>query len=600
MSEPVRLVIWDLDDTYWTGTLAEGSVTHLDASRTVVKELAGRGIISSICSKNNFELAKKTLTQDGMWDYFVFPSIDWQPKGPRIRALVKQSQLRPESVLFVDDNPSNLEEAKHFTPGIQVAGADFVHRMLSSASLSGKPDPGLERLEQYKLLEQRKHDEAQAPHGAEEFLRQSRIRVEIIHELEDKVDRIIELINRTNQLNFTKKRLPEDLSAARAELLSRLRSTETQAGIVRVVDRYGDHGYVGFYMLRYMAEVVHFCFSCRILGMGVESWLYARLGRPPLAIVEPVLTNPITDHRAIDWITAGNAMSADHEPALPLARFDWVAARGGCDLIALCHYFRVSCPDVFGEFNVGRFGFDARVDHSMFLRYACVGLATEAIRESAKLGYQPEDFTTVIARPRAGRGLIILSFGADMSVALYRHRRLGFMVPFVSPCQANHLLDARKVSLSELPDTVPDWTPAALRTLQDDYDHVGMIDEGLFKENLRIVLDALPKQTPVVLLLGNTTLRDAQLNVTHTFHEWVRFNSWVRKVARCYPNTTVVDIRDCIANEEEVADWMHFDRTVYYRLYNRLVTAAPRRSRLRRFIFPSGAWLRATLRRSKL
>lgn len=587
MSEPVRLVIWDLDDTYWTGTLAEGSVTQLDASRAIVKELAGRGIISSICSKNNFEVAKRTLTQDGMWDYFVFPSIDWQPKGARIKALVEQSQLRPESVLFVDDNPSNLEEAKHFTPGIQVAGADFIHRMLSSASLSGKPDPELKRLKQYKLLEKRKDDEAQAPNGTDEFLRQSGICVEISHDLEDKIDRIIELINRTNQLNFTKRRLPEDLSTARAELLSRLRSTETQAGIVRVIDRYGDHGYVGFYMLRYMAEVVHFCFSCRILGMGVESWLYARLGRPPLAIAEPVLTNPITDHRAIDWITVGNAISENHAPAPPSDRFDWVAARGGCDLIALCHYFRVNCPNVSGEFNVGRFGLDARVDHSMFLRYAIVGLAPEAIRESGKLGYEPEDFTTVIARPRAGRGLAILSFGADMSVALYRHRRLGFMVPFASPCQANHLLDARTACLSELPDTVPDWTAARLRTLQDDYDHIGMIDENLFKENLRIILDALPKQARVVLLLGNTTLRDAKLNVTHTFHEWNRFNSWVRKVARGYSNATVVDIRDCIACEDEVADWMHFDRIVYYRLYKRLALGTRRRSRLLRLILPA-------------
>ena len=586
MPEPVRLVIWDLDDTYWTGTLAEGSVTQIDATRTIVRELARRGIISSICSKNDFERAKMTLTQDGMWEYFVFPSIDWQPKGPRIRALVEQSQLRPESVLFVDDNPSNLQEVKHFTPGIQVAGVDFIPRMLSSAVLSGKPDPGLERLKQYRLLEQRKHDESQAPHGAEEFLRQSRIRVEISHELEDKIDRIIELINRTNQLNFTKKRLPEDLSAARAELLGRLRSTEIQAGIVRVVDRYGDHGYVGFYMLRYMAEVLHFCFSCRILGMAVESWLYARLGRPPLTIAEPVLTNPITDQRAIDWITVDNATAEDHAHVPPSDQFDWVAAHGGCDLMALCHYFRVNCPNVIGEFNVGRFGFDARVDHSIFLRYALEGLAREAICESAKLGYQPEDFTTAIAHPRAGRGLTILSFGADAAYALYRHRRLHFMLPFAVQCRANHLLDARGASPNELPDIAPDWMPAGLRTLQEDYDYVGMIDEDQFKENLRIVLEALPKRAPVVLLLENTTLHDARLKVTHTRDESVRLNRWVRKVASGYSNVTAVDIRDFIARDEEVTDWSHFDRIVYYRLYKRLAMATRWRNRLQRFLRP--------------
>ena len=53
--EPVRLVIWDLDETFWKGTLTEGGITFSPENRDVVIALAERGIISTICSKNDLE-----------------------------------------------------------------------------------------------------------------------------------------------------------------------------------------------------------------------------------------------------------------------------------------------------------------------------------------------------------------------------------------------------------------------------------------------------------------------------------------------------------------------------------------------------------------
>lgn len=51
--ERVRLVIWDLDETFWKGTLTEGGVTRNDRAAETVVSLARRGIVSSICSKND-------------------------------------------------------------------------------------------------------------------------------------------------------------------------------------------------------------------------------------------------------------------------------------------------------------------------------------------------------------------------------------------------------------------------------------------------------------------------------------------------------------------------------------------------------------------
>jgi len=54
-------VIWDLDDTFWQGTLSERGVTLGEANAELVRTLAARGIVSSICSRNDFPAAEEQL-----------------------------------------------------------------------------------------------------------------------------------------------------------------------------------------------------------------------------------------------------------------------------------------------------------------------------------------------------------------------------------------------------------------------------------------------------------------------------------------------------------------------------------------------------------
>ncbi len=565
-SEPIRLVVWDLDDTFWNGTLAEGPIDQIPDNHLIVRKLAARGILSSICSLNDPARVEPILSELGLWEYFVFPSISWDPKGPRLQGLIEAVQLRPASILLIDDNPSRLQEARYFVPELQVAGTEILRGILSNPALAGKPDGELTRLRQYQALQQRHLDRLQVGSRVEQFLRDSDIRVEIEHDVMSQLDRAIELINRTNQLNFTKQRLPEDPIVARGQLAEALRSHDVQAGLVRVIDRYGDHGYAGFYMLRNGKRLLHYCFSCRVLGMGVEAWLYRQLGRPHLTIVGEVRGNPSADTVAIDWISVASAAADKPDASLPKA-FDWVLTRGGCELSALSHYFRVNSSRVIGEFNVGRCGYDARIDHSMLLRYALEGLSDEGTREFAKLGYTPEDFQPSLTQSRPGNGLIILSFWADTAYALYRHRELGILLPFALSGVGNHALDARAARDETLPKLATNpWLREALSELRRSYDYRGLISRRLFKENLNIILQALPKDTPTAILLANSRLRDAQGNMrTHSYIR--KFNRWTVEVSLQYPMVCCVDIRDAICSEEEVSNWLHFDRIVYHRLY---------------------------------
>src|SRR5262245_43106523 len=89
----VKMVIWDLDDTFWNGTLAENGVEIVGHHCDLVKALAARGIISSIASKNDFDTAKGILESAGIWEYFVFPSISYDPKGKRVYEIIQSASL---------------------------------------------------------------------------------------------------------------------------------------------------------------------------------------------------------------------------------------------------------------------------------------------------------------------------------------------------------------------------------------------------------------------------------------------------------------------------------------------------------------------------
>jgi hypothetical protein len=80
----------------------------------------------------------------------------------------------------------------------------------------------------------------------------------------------------------------------------------SQAGLIEVSDNYGNYGYCGFFQVTTRRDVIrllHFCFSCRILNMGVEAWLYQLLGRPQLTVRGEVLSDPV-GAEPVDWITA--------------------------------------------------------------------------------------------------------------------------------------------------------------------------------------------------------------------------------------------------------------------------------------------------------
>jgi FkbH-like protein len=572
-AEPIRLVVWDLDETFWKGTLTEGGITFSPENRDIVIALAERGIMSTICSKNDFEPVRDILMKQDVWDFFIFPSVNWEPKGPRLQALIEIIQLRPETVLLIDDNPMNRNEALFFVPGIQVADETVIPQLLSNPLCKGKDDRALTRLQQYKLLEKRKADEIAAGGSNVEFLRSSNIRIQVDHDIESQIDRVIELINRTNQLNFTKLRLPEDRAAAEAEVRQLASAYDVQAGLIRVRDNYGDYGFCGFFALKTSVHgekrrLLHYCFSCRILNMGVEAFVYQMLGRPSLAVEGEVLSDPATAD-PVDWITVAGDNEAEEAHPKDAPPF---FLRGGCELAAVEHYARMVSPDVRGEYNFVRDGIDFRTNHSLLIRYAIDGLPEGAEDAVYRLGYVPEDFQSALfSDPRPG--CWILNVLPDQWVAVYRHNATGALIPFVvapdkGQPNACELTDAQRRELADNPRAL-----TALETLADEFSYVGRLPETICKANLDAILRAIPEGSKIFIVLNKEYYGSDDIPQMHVASA-IRLNGWIRDVAGDYPNVTCVLITDFLESAADATTQSHFHRMVYYRIFTHIYRAA--------------------------
>ncbi|MDV3457234.1 HAD-IIIC family phosphatase [Sphingomonas sp. HF-S4] len=273
---PIKLVIWDLDDTLWRGTLADGDAVVLHEGRAeLVRALNARGVVSSICSKNDFEAAKAKLVDLGLWDEFVFPHIAFTPKPAAIRAIIEDMQLRPANVLFVDDNPVNLGEVRHVLPEIQILDITAPDVDDQLAGLLALQAGTRSRVADYRMLERKQRDRADAALSNEDFLRSCGIQACAPHMMDnlDFAPRIAELINRSNQLNYTGSRVEEaGLTRDIIDLMG------FDSWSIFAWDRYGRYGLIGFVMVdRAAGALKHFTFSCRVMHMGLEEYALAKV-----------------------------------------------------------------------------------------------------------------------------------------------------------------------------------------------------------------------------------------------------------------------------------------------------------------------------------
>lgn len=581
MDEAIRLVIWDLDETFWEGTVSEGGVKkYSQSNHELVISLAHRGIVSSICSKNDYDEVRSILIEKNIWEFFIFPSINWFPKAERISDIIRKTNLRPASVLFIDDNHGNLAEVKALVPLINVADQSAISSIPSNKFFVGKNDSNLTRLSQYKVLEKKFADQPKTSGDNIAFLRNSDIRISVNHDIESNLDRAVELINRTNQLNFTKIRLSEDSDLAKSTLLKMITDIPyaRTAGLVKVTDAYGDYGYVGFYLCEQFhtdRRLIHFCFSCRTLGMGIEKWMYDKLGRPTLTL-QGDMHRDLEKEKIVDWITF------DSEPELvraasTVSRVPQIFLRGGCDLDSVAHYLRYHCDLLVSETNFIRDGQFIRKDSLVNLWTGTQDFTKAKLKALDELGFGEQDFQSHFVNNARPGDVVILSLWAELMLHSYKHKHdelhiLMQLRPLSLNYAANQPEDlSRALHDAGLTPAQSDVFVNRCNIIKDKYNS-DFFDAPLLKAYFFEILNRIPDGVRIIILLPSEKFRndDKKVTISKT-HVQARLD--IQKIANEREHVRTVDIMESIAHDSEYVDVAHFSRMVYYRIYRQILDA---------------------------
>lgn len=531
----IKLIIWDLDDTLWQGTLSEGGAVLPNEHRQLIIDLTDSGIINSICSKNEYEPTIAELKEFGIEEYFVFASINWENKGPRIKNIIDQMALRPINVLFIDDNTFNLQEAKHYLPELQIATPDCISGIIEQVKLLDKKDATHRRLKQYKVLEE-KVQAAESYDSNEAFLYASNIRVTIHQNCVDIIERLHELILRSNQLNFTKKRISlEELSAI-------IVNPEYECGYVSVTDNFGDYGVVGFYA-KTDNRLDHFVFSCRTMGQMIEQYVYALLGFPKLEVVGEVRTQlNTTDCPA--WINQTNRESYVISTQNTISCK--ILLKGPCDLSNSQSY--IHADDIVSEFTYVKESTGQVIDaynHSVHIR----GLH----EYSADINQQLIDDCSFVDPDMLSGSfftgdydVIFLSSLIESTIPIYKKKNTNVLVAY------------------------NDFYQKASPDFFDKYEYVGMTTSEQYENFLVDCLSWLPQKTTLCIILGVTT---PILGETDILYHHKEINSVVKKMAAHNNRLKYIDVNDFVKTSKDVTDSInHYQTRVYYEIAQAMIS----------------------------
>ena len=287
-----KLLVLDLDDTLWGGIVGDAGWENLRLGgpdpqgesfadfQRAIKNLKRRGVVLALVSKNEESVALEAIRNHPEMvlkeDDFVGWRINWTDKARNIAELATELNLGLQSVVFIDDNPVERARVREALPEVFVP--DWPEDKLMYASAFGQlrvfdaPAVSKEDLERTRMYaEERKRDNLQKEVGSlEEWLKSLEIKVRAERLGPANLARATQLLNKTNQLNLSTRRLNE------GELTAWATAANHGLWVVSVSDRFGDAGLTGIVSIDVdgdTAKIVDYVLSCRVMGRKVEETL---------------------------------------------------------------------------------------------------------------------------------------------------------------------------------------------------------------------------------------------------------------------------------------------------------------------------------------
>ena len=326
-----KCLVLDLDNTLWGGLIGDDGLQNLVLGRDhpvgeaflnfqhYVKGLRQRGILLAACSKNDCETAKEGFRHPdsvlAVHDFSAFKA-NWNPKPDNIREIASELNIGLNSLVFVDDNPAERALVAAQLPEVAVpnVGSD-VSSFAGILECAGYFEPvkilqdDLARADYYRGNEQRAASQGRFQ-SYDEFLASLEMTAEIDAFRPVYLDRITQLINKSNQFNLTSRRY----TRAEVEVISRASKYITLYG--RLSDTFGDNGLVSVLIGSIhdqTLEIDLWAMSCRVLKREMEYAVFDTL-------VEKCIARGIHKIAGVYIPSKKNAIVSDHYSKLGFSR----------------------------------------------------------------------------------------------------------------------------------------------------------------------------------------------------------------------------------------------------------------------------------------
>jgi len=290
-----KCLVLDLDNTLWGGVIGDDGVQNLILGKDhpvgeafldfqrYVKDLQRRGVILAVCSKNDPENAKEGFSHPDsvlkLEDFSAFKA-NWDPKPENIRQIATELNIGLDSIVFVDDNAAERDFVAEQLPEVVVpnVGADvssfaevLEHERYFEADKVVQDD--LSRSAYYSSNAERSASQGRFSNYGE-FLASLEMSAEIGPFLPIYLERIAQLINKTNQFNLTTRRYTS------AEVVAIAQDPAFITLYGRLADRFGDNGLVSVLIGQMFDETVQvdlWLMSCRVLKREMELAMFDAL-----------------------------------------------------------------------------------------------------------------------------------------------------------------------------------------------------------------------------------------------------------------------------------------------------------------------------------
>ncbi|WP_166139188.1 HAD-IIIC family phosphatase [Nocardioides ochotonae] len=270
-----KALLVDFDNTLWSGVMGDGAVVHDRGLQRLLLRLKQAGVLLVALSKNDPQTIRWEELELSP-DDFVLHKINWSPKPDNVSQAVAELDLAPSAFVLLDDNPVERALVTEQVFGVRALdpaepeARRALERWFELPSTTQTAE-ARRRTEMYREAAERRSALSQT-HDYATMMRSLRLRYDVRPAGSQDRERVLELVQRTNQFNTTTQR------RSAAEVDDLLADERYGVHVATLGDRFGDLGVVALAVFaRERREVDAVIMSCRAMGFGLEIALLSRV-----------------------------------------------------------------------------------------------------------------------------------------------------------------------------------------------------------------------------------------------------------------------------------------------------------------------------------